>query len=76
MEPTIITSIIGVIVFTLIMRYVYNTANGKRKVQEAKKVAYIDWVNKYGSKVKIGIIIISVLYGIGMLVQVISLLNE
>ena len=68
MEPTL-TSVIGILVFATIMYFGFKYANGKWKVSESKKTDYLNWTNKHGKNVKKGIIIISIIYGILMLIQ-------
>lgn len=76
MEPTLTTSIIGILIFTLVMWFLYTTASGKRKVSESKREAYDNWVGKHGKFLKIAVIIISVIYGIGMFIQLTVILSE
>jgi|GEM_PF-2149320 hypothetical protein len=74
MESNILTSIIGVVVFATIMLLAYKYANGHWKVSESKKEDYLNWTNKHGKTVKKGIIIISIIYGISMLIQISNLI--
>ncbi len=74
MEPTLLTSIIGILVFTTIMIIGFKYANGEWKVPEQKKTDYLNWTNKYGKTIKKGIIIISIIYGISMLIQISNLI--
>ena len=74
MEPTLLTSLIGIGVFVMIMYFGFKFANGKWNVPDAKRNDYLHWSNKHGKTIKRSIILISVIYGIGMLVQIISLL--
>ncbi len=70
MEPNILTSIIGIIAFSALMFFGYKYANGKWKVSESKKTDYQNWTNKHGKTIRKGIIIISIIYGISMLIQI------
>ena len=70
MEPNLLTSIIGILVFTTIMYLGFKYANGKWKVSESKKADYLNWTNKHSKSITKGIIIISVVYGISMLIQI------
>jgi hypothetical protein len=70
MESSLLTSIIGIIIFTTIMYFGFKYANGKWKVSESKKTEYLNWTNKHGKKLKKGIIIISIIYGVSMLIQI------
>jgi len=74
MEPSILTSIIGIIVFTTIMYFGFKYANGKWKVSDSKKSDYRNWTNAHGKTVKKSIIIVSIIYAIGMLIQIVSLI--
>lgn len=75
MEPTILTSTIGVIFFITVIYFGYKFANGKWEVTESKKPNYLIWVDKYGEKVKRAMIIISIIYGVGMGLQILTLLE-
>ncbi len=75
MEPSTLTSIIGIIVFTIIMVFGYKYANGNWKVSESKKTDYVNWTNKHGKRIRKGIIIISMIYGILMLIQISNLME-
>jgi hypothetical protein len=70
MEPSLLTSIIGIIAFTTIMYFGIKYANGKWKVSESKNSDYLNWSNTHGKKIKKGIIIISIIYGISMIIQI------
>jgi len=70
MEPSLLTSIIGIIIFTTIMYFGFKYANGKWKVSDSKKADYLNWTKTYGKNIKKGIIIISIIYGISMLIQI------
>lgn len=70
MEPTLLTSVIGILMFATIMYFGFKYANGKWKVSNSKKTDYLNWTNKHGKKIKKGIIIISIIYGISMLIQI------
>jgi len=70
MESNILTSIIGIVAFATIMFFGFKYATGKWKVSESKKLDYLNWTNKYGKTMKKGIIIISIIYGISMLIQI------
>jgi len=74
MEPSLFTSLIGILVFTTIMYFGFKYANGKWKVSESKKTDYLNWTNKHGETIKKGIIIISIIYGISMLIQITNLI--
>lgn len=69
MEPTSLASLIGIFVFTTLMVIAYRFADGKWKVAENKKDDYLNWINTSGRKVKRSILIISVIYGLFMLIQ-------
>ena len=69
MEPALLPSVIGILVFATIMYFGFKYANGKWKVSESKKSDYLNWTIKYGKNIKKGIIIISIIYGISMLIQ-------
>ena len=70
MEPSLWISIIGIIIFVIIMRFGFKYADGKWKVSESKKNEYVNWSNKHGKTIKKGIIIISIIYGISMIIQI------
>ncbi|MGJ8551249.1 MULTISPECIES: hypothetical protein [Winogradskyella] len=74
MEPSILTSLIGILVFTILMYFGFKYANGNWKVSESKKSEYLNWTNKHGMTIKKAIIIISIIYGISMLIQISSLI--
>jgi TRAP-type C4-dicarboxylate transport system permease small subunit len=74
MEPSLLTSLIGILVFTILMYFGFKYANGNWKVSESKKTEYSNWTNKHGKTIKKGIIIISIIYGISMLIQILSLM--
>ncbi|MGS2727902.1 hypothetical protein ACU8DI_14930 [Psychroserpens sp. BH13MA-6] len=74
MEPSLLTSIIGIVVFATIIYLGFKYANGKWKVSESKKADYLNWTEKHGKKVKKVIITISIIYGISMLIQISSLI--
>ena len=74
MEPSLWISIIGIIIFVIIMRFGFKYADGKWKVSESKKTDYLNWTNKHGKNVKKGITIISIIYGILMLIQLSSMI--
>ena len=69
MGPALLPSVIGILVFATILYFGFKYANGKWKVSESKKSDYLNWTNKYGKNIKKGIIIISIIYGISMLIQ-------
>lgn len=73
MEPNLLTSVIGILVFSTIMYFGFTYANGKWRVSEPKKENYLNWVNKHGKTIKKSIIVISIIYGISMLMQVLIL---
>jgi primase-polymerase (primpol)-like protein len=74
MEPSLLTSIIGIIIFSTIMYFGYKYANGDWKVSESKKTDYQNWANKHGKTMKKAITIISIIYGISMIVQISNLI--
>ncbi|RMB56559.1 hypothetical protein EAX61_14210 [Dokdonia sinensis] len=74
MEPSLLTSLIGISVFTILMYFGFKYANGNWKVSESKKSDYFNWTNKHGKTIKKAIIIISVIYGISMLIQISNLI--
>jgi hypothetical protein len=74
MEPSLLKSLIGILIFTILMYFGFKYANGNWKVSESKKSEYLNWTNKHGKTIKKGIIIISIIYGISMLIQIASLI--
>jgi len=74
MGPTILTSIIGIIIFSIIMFFGYKYANGKWNVSGQKKNDYLNWTITHGKRVKKGIIMLSIIYGVLMFIQISSLL--
>ncbi|AFU69473.1 hypothetical protein P700755_002739 [Psychroflexus torquis ATCC 700755] len=70
MKPNILTSIIGIVVFTIIIFFGFKYANGKWKISESKKTDYQKWTNKHGKTIRKGLVIISIIYGISMLIQI------
>lgn len=73
MEPTIPISILGILVFGTLAFFAFKFANGKWKMPDAKKAAYQNWAKQHGKKMKIGLIIISVIYGVAMSLQLLIL---
>lgn len=67
MEPTTMATINIVIAFTSIMFFGYRYADGKWNVSESKKSSYRNWTKEHGKTIKRGIIILSCLFGIGVL---------
>jgi len=74
MEPSILTSLIGILVFGTIMFFGFKYANGKWNVSESKKSDYLNWTNKHGKTIKKGLIIISIIYGVSMLIQILNMI--
>ena len=75
MEPSsFLTSIIGIAAFGMIMYFGYKYAGGKWKVSESKKTEYLNWTVKHGKTIRKGIIIISIIYGISMLIQILNMI--
>jgi isoprenylcysteine carboxyl methyltransferase (ICMT) family protein YpbQ len=74
MEPNFMSSIIGIALFTLLMVFALRFASGKWAVNEGKKATYNGWVQKHGKTVKRAIIIASVVFYVGMLLQLSSFL--
>ncbi|MFT3796568.1 hypothetical protein [Flavobacterium sp.] len=74
MELTFLASIIGLIVFSVIMIIGYKYADGKFKVSEQKKTGYLEWVDKYGNRLKKIIIRVSIIYFAFMIFQIITLI--
>ena len=74
MEPSLLTSLLGIIVFSILMTIGFRYANGTWNVAENKKNDYMTWVSNHGKTLKRSIVIISIIYGLSMLTQVISLL--
>lgn len=74
MEPNFISSIIGIALFTLLVVLGLRLAAGKWTVKEEKKAAYDNWVEKHGKTIKRTIMIVSVIYYSGMLLQLSSFL--
>jgi len=70
METSLLNSIIGIIIFVIIIYFGFKYADGKWKVPESKKTDYLNWSNRHGKKVKKGIFIISIIYGISMIIQI------
>ncbi|WP_124981484.1 hypothetical protein [Nonlabens xiamenensis] len=70
MEPSLLTSIIGITFFAVIIYLGFKYADGKWKVSESKKTKYVNWSNEHGKTIKKGIIIISIIYGILMIIQI------
>jgi hypothetical protein len=52
------------------MYFGFKYADGKWKVSESKKAEYVNWSNKHGKTIKKSIIIISIIYGISMIIQI------
>jgi len=74
-QTLLLSSILGVVAFTFIARYFYRYADGKANVQGGdKKEKYLKWQATHGASVKKAIRALSILYGILMLFQVLSLL--
>jgi len=69
MEPTLLISILGLLVFGTVMFLGFRYANGNWKVSENKKTDYQNWTEKNGKRVKKAIIIISIIYLTLMLLQ-------
>ena len=76
MQPTILTSIIGLTIFYTFMFNFYKYANGKWNVSNEKKEKYLLWLDSHGKGAKKAIITLSIMYGLGMTLQIISLLTE
>ena len=74
MESTLMTSFIGIFIFSILMIIAYRYANGKWKVAENKRENYKNWTEKPGKTVKKSILIISLIYGIFMLIQILSMI--
>ena len=68
MEPINMAVINIVIAFTTIMFFGYRYADGKWNMTESNKWSYRNWTKKYGKTVKKGIIILSFLFGLGLLI--------
>ena len=74
MQPTILTSIIGLTIFYTLIFNGYKYSSGKWNVSEEKKDKYLLWVKLYGKKMKKALIFFAVIYGIGMILQMLSLI--
>lgn len=74
MNLDIIFSFVGVIVYSTIMFFAYKYSSGNWQVTESKKADYQEWANKSGQKLKRPIIVISIIYGILMIIQLLSYL--
>jgi len=70
MQSKLIISLFGICLFSLLMFFGYKYANGNWKVSENKKVEYENWSKMHGIRVKKSIVIISIIYGLIMLVQI------
>ncbi len=73
METSLLTSLIGLVIFSILIYFGSKYASGKWDVSESKKSEYLNWTNKHGKTIKKGIIIISIIYGISMLIQISNL---
>ena len=73
LEPTLLTSLIGMFFFSMIMYLGFRYSDGKWKVSESKKSDYLIWSRKYGKTIKKVIIIVSIIYGVAMVIQILSL---
>ena len=74
MEPSLGISIFGLLIFSTIVHFGLKYASGKWNVPESKKSQYIKWTGEHGSTLKKGLIVISVIYGVSMLLQILSLI--
>jgi hypothetical protein len=74
MEPTFLTSLTGIFFFSIIMYLGFKYANGKWKVSESKKSDYLIWSDKHGKTIKKALITISIIYGVAMVIQILSLI--
>jgi hypothetical protein len=73
-QKLLIISILGIIAFTFIARYFYRYADGKANIQGTdKKEKYLQWQAAHGARVKKAIRALSIIYGIAMLFQLLSL---
>ena len=74
-QTLLISSILGIVAFSFIARYFYRYADGKANIQSAdKKEKYLQWQATHGVKVKKAIKALSIIYGLSMLFQLLSLL--
>jgi hypothetical protein len=73
MEPTFAISIFGLAIYSILAVLAYRHSDGKWKVAEHKKPKYNYWVNNHGRRVKRSIFKISIIFGLGMLIQLLSL---
>lgn len=72
---SLISSILGIIAFSFIARYFYRYADGKANIKESyKKEKYLEWQASHGTGLKKTIKALSIIFGVLMLFQVISLL--
>ena len=74
-QTLLLSSILGIIAFSFIARYFYRYADGKANVQESdRKEKYLQWQATHGASAKKAIKALSILFGVLMLFQVLSLL--
>ncbi|RNI30430.1 hypothetical protein EFB08_03955 [Rufibacter latericius] len=74
-QTLLIASILGIVAFSLIARYFYRYADGKANVQGSdKKEKYLEWQETHGASLKKAIKVLSIIFGVLMLFQVLSLL--
>ena len=75
MESSLITSLIGIILFSVLMYFGFKYSTGHWNVSEEKVDEYNKWVNERGEKIKKAIIIISIIYGAFMVFQIYNILK-
>jgi hypothetical protein len=70
----LISSIAGIIVFSIIARYFYHYADGKANVKGSdKKEKYLRWQATHGASLKKTIKLLSIIFGVLILIQILSL---
>lgn len=74
MESTLMTSIIGIFIFSILMIAAYTYADGKWRVAENKRDKYQNWTEKSGRRLRKSILIICIIYGVFMLIQILSVI--
>ncbi|MGB0369643.1 MAG: hypothetical protein ACPGU4_05265 [Flavobacteriales bacterium] len=74
MEPSILTSVVGITAFTLVMYFGFRYVTGGWNVSDEKRTEYDNWASKHGKKIKRAIISICILYYTVMLLQLTSFL--
>lgn len=74
-QASLLTSFIGIAIFSAVMYLIYRYANGNVAFKdELQKAKYLQWQAKWGTALKGIVIILSIIYGFAMLIQLISLM--